>query len=82
MIAIRLRKYLIAMALIRSGCEISKPDVEGFTPLHHAARNNDVKAVKLLLDCGLRYSKFQSPKGWVLGRDIPSPIMTYITNYK
>ena len=77
-----MKKYLIALDLIRSGCQMSKPDVEGFTPLHHAARTEDLKAVKLLLDCGLRHRECRHSSGSLTGRYIPPPMLNYIVNYK
>ena len=81
-IAIRLKKYAIALDLIRSGCHMSKSDFEGFTPLYHAAINNDLRAVKLLLDCGLRTSENGSVRRSAVWQNIARPILNFIQNHK
>ena len=81
-VAIRSKKYSIALDLIRSGCHMPKSDYEGFTPLHYAAKNNDLKAVRLLLDCGLRSSENSSIRKSTPGQNIPPAILDFIQNYK
>ena len=81
-IAIRMRRYLVALDLIRSGCQISKSDLDGLTPLQHAAQNEDMKGVKLLLDCDLHYKEHKSSNGRGMESYISPSLQNFIIKYK
>ena len=77
-----MKRYMIAMDLIRNGCQIRKPDRDGFTPLQHAAQNKDFIAVKLLLDCDIYQKELQHPNSYFIKAMVSSHMRTFITNYK
>ncbi len=55
-IAIINRQLEIAELLLDNGAEINAGDFNGWTALHHAARNNDREAVQFLLDNSASHS--------------------------
>ena len=77
-----MRRHLIALDLIRSGCQISKPDLEGLTPLQYAAQNEDLKGVKLILDCNLHYKEHKPASGCDTGYYISPSMRSFINKYK
>ena len=80
--AIRVKKHAIALDLIRFGCQISKPDIQGFTPLDHAAMNDDVTGVKMLLYCALHQDIFNPSSGLDNRCHVSPTTLTFIKSYK
>ena len=81
----RVKRHAIALDLIRFGCQISKPDIQGFTPLDHAAMNDDVTGVKMLLYCALHQDIFnpQHDSDNRCQQQLVSPTtLTFIKSYK
>ena len=77
-----MKRYMIAMDLIRSGCLIRKPDRDGVSPLHYAAQNEDFVAVKLLLDCDLHQNDLQYPNPCIIRPHISTRMRSFISDYK
>ena len=80
--AIRVKKHAIALDLIRFGCQISKPDIQGFTPLDHAAMNDDVTGVKMLLYCALHQDIFNPSRDSDNRCHVSPTTLTFIKSYK
>ena len=80
--AIRVKKHAIALDLIRFGCQISKPDIQGFTPLDHAAMNDDVTGVKMLLYCALHQDILNPPRDLYNRCHVSPTTLTFIKSYK
>ena len=77
-----MKRYLIAIDLIRSGCQIRKPDRDGLTPLHHAAQNEDYIGVKLLLDCDIYQKELYHPNECKFRSIMSSQMRSFISSYK
>ena len=77
-----MKRYLIAIDLIRSGCQIRKPDRDGLTPLHHAAQNENYIGVKLLLDCDIYQKELHHPNECKFRSKMSSQMRSFISNYK
>ena len=80
--AIRVKRPSIALDLIRFGCQISKPDIQGFTPLDHAAMNDDVTGVKMLLYCALHQDIFNPSHNSDSRCHVSPTTLTFIKSYK
>jgi ankyrin repeat protein len=62
--AIQEKRLNIVKALVRAGASLEKKDDQGFTPLHQAVGEGDVKIVRFLLKSGIsvnRRSKHGTP---------------------
>ena len=73
---------MIAMDLIRSGCQIRKPDRDGITPLQYAAQNEDFVGVKLLLDVDIHQNELQSSNVCFVGPHISTRMRSFISDIK
>ena len=78
----RVKRHSIALDLIRFGCQISKPDIQGFTPLDHAAMNDDVMGVKMLLYCALHQDIFNPSYASDNICHVSPTTLTFIKSYK
>ena len=78
----RVKRHSIALDLIRFGCQISKPDIQGFTPLDHAAMNDDVMGVKMLLYCALHQDILNQSNDSDNRCHVSPTTLTFIKSYK
>ena len=66
--------------LLEAGADINAKDADGFTPLHHAARNNHEDIVQFLINSGCDHQLLNN-EGLKAQEIAPEPLKSHITDF-